>query len=166
MLTALFILRFFMDFDYSKIFFCVGIIATLSLLILISKDKVIRRKNKKIQPKSLLTKTEIEYYYIIRDYLPSKYHLCPQVSFNAIITAKDIGIRNTFNRKYCDMTVCNSNFEVLAVIEIDDDSHTSAKIKESDAYRDKILKEAGFITLRFSDKTPKSEIKRTIRKVF
>lgn len=155
-----------MDFELSKISFCIGIFATILLLILVSKDKVVRRKNKKIQPKSLLTKTEIKYYYIIRDYLPSKYHLCPQVSFNAIITAKDIAVRNTFNRKYCDMTVCNANFEVLAVIEIDDDSHSSSKVKESDAYRDKILKEAGFITLRFSDKTPKSEIKKTIRKVF
>lgn len=151
---------------YQIIFLIIGSFAILWVIVLCTKEKIVIKRNRKIHPKSLLTKTEIKYFYIIRDYLPSKYHLCPQVSFNALITSKDIAIRNTFNRKYCDMTVCNSSFEVIAVIEIDDNSHSAIKVKESDAYRDKILQEAGFITLRFSDKTSKSEIKKTIRKVF
>lgn len=152
--------------EFNLIPFCIGMIALLSLFLISFKKQVTLKKRKKIQPKSLLTKTEIKYFYMISRYLPAKYHLCPQVSFNAIITSRDIAIRNTFNRKYCDFTVCNSNFEVIAVIEIDDRSHNDPKVKESDAYRDKILKEAGFLIIRFLDTATKYEVEEVIKKNF
>ncbi|WOE31680.1 MULTISPECIES: DUF2726 domain-containing protein [unclassified Acinetobacter] len=152
--------------EFNIIPFCIGMTALVILFVISFKKESIFKPSKKIQPRSLLTKTEIKYFYMIRTILPSKYHLCPQVSFNAIITSKDIAIRNTFNRKYCDFTICDSNFKALAVIEIDDRSHNDLKVKQSDAYRDKILKEAGLLTIRFLDTATKYEVEKVIRNNF
>jgi len=44
------------------------------------------------------------------------------VAFSALITSDDYKIRQKFNRKVTDFVVLNTQFEVIAIIELDDRS--------------------------------------------
>lgn len=70
-----------------------------------------------------------------------------QMSFGALLTARGRATRNRFDRKIADFVVCENALKVLAVIELDDNSH---RWKEGrDAARDKLLKDAGYRVIRY-----------------
>jgi very-short-patch-repair endonuclease len=76
-------------------------------------------------------------------------HVLTQVSMGALISAKDRGTRNTFDRKFVDFVLVNQAFDVVAVIELDDASHQSKR--EADRARDALLQSAGYATLRYAN---------------
>lgn len=77
-----------------------------------------------------------------------EYIVLTQVSFGALLAAKNGASRYSFAQKRADFVLTNKGFKVLAVIELDDASH---KGKESaDAERDAMLIEAGYKVLRYS----------------
>jgi very-short-patch-repair endonuclease len=108
--------------------------------------------------KPLLTDNEREFYGRLRRALP-EYTLLTQVSMGALV---DIGasvsdrfrvrLREMFNRKIVDFVVCDQNFNVVALIELDDRTHVAQK----DALRDTLTNRAGYVTLRYESKTKPS----------
>ncbi|MDD2547345.1 MAG: DUF2726 domain-containing protein [Burkholderiaceae bacterium] len=93
-----------------------------------------------------LTRHEQAMFFRLQTALPELVVLS-QVSFGALLTAKARSVRNTFDRKRADFVVCNPSFNVLAVIELDDNSHIGRE--ENDQDRDKLLTDAGYRVLRY-----------------
>lgn len=111
--------------------------------------------------RSLLTDNELEFFYRITKAIPG-YLVFPQVSLQALIepssrnseTAEADRLRVAQQR--ADYVVCDPSGAVIAVIELDDQTHERKK----DAIRDKRLRQAGIATLRYQ-----SESKPTLRTI-
>jgi very-short-patch-repair endonuclease len=84
-----------------------------------------------------------------------------QVAFSALLTAKDLPTRATFNRKVADFVVATKAFEVLAVIELDDASHRGRE--GLDGKRDELLERAGYRVLRFKSVPDADAVRRAVR---
>lgn len=93
-----------------------------------------------------LTRHEQAMFFRMQTALPELIVLS-QVSFGALLTAKSRAARNTFDRKRADFVVCDKSFNVLAVVELDDNSHIGQEEKDQD--RDKLLTDAGYRVLRY-----------------
>ena len=77
------------------------------------------------------------------------HHILAQVAFSALITHDQMNMRNQFNRKVTDFVVLDRDYNVLAIIELDDPTHIG---KESeDAERDAMLLEAGYQVIRYTE---------------
>ncbi|MGD9842223.1 MAG: DUF2726 domain-containing protein [Steroidobacteraceae bacterium] len=59
--------------------------------------------------------------------------------------------------KSADFVVCNKDFSVVAVIELDDSSHDRAGRKKADADKDTALKPAGICITRWNTKAVPDE---------
>ena len=116
-----------------------------------------------VAPKKILTDSEIYNLERIINNLPDGVMICPQVSFNAFIDCKQMNLRNRFNRKSVDYLLVDEKFNPLMVVECDDDSHTSKKVRMRDLQRDQIAAAAGIPTLRITNKTPTEELGGLIR---
>lgn len=116
-----------------------------------------------VAAKRILTDSEAYNLERIIDNLPDGVMICPQVSFNAFIDCKKMNLRNQFNRKSVDYLAVDRNFNPLLVIECDDDSHTSQKVRMRDLQRDQIAAAAGIPTLRITNKTPTEELESLIK---
>lgn len=116
-----------------------------------------------VAPKKILTPSEIYNLERILSNLPDGVMICPQVSFNAFIDCKQMTLRNRFNRKSVDYLLVDEKFNPLLVVECDDDSHSSKKVRMRDLQRDQIAAAAGIPTLRITNKTPTEELGSLIR---
>lgn len=95
-----------------------------------------------------LTDREQAMYFRLQSALP-EHVVMAQVSFGALLEAKSLAARNTYDRKIADFVVCSKAFEVLAVIELDDATHKNKQ--EKDGKRDQLLQKAGYKTMRFKN---------------
>jgi very-short-patch-repair endonuclease len=101
----------------------------------------------------------MEFYQRLKRALPAL-HVFPQVSFAAFLT--DDGrlsgkgrwsVRAKFDRKIADFVICDFDFKVLALVELDDRTHSA----HADRQRDAITKAAGYQTIRFQSRNKPSE---------
>jgi very-short-patch-repair endonuclease len=95
-----------------------------------------------------LTQREQAMYFRLLQAVP-EHVVMPQVSFSALLDARSIATRNTFDRKTADFVICSKAFEVVAVVELDDSSHRG-RAKE-DAARESLLTKAGYKVVRFKN---------------
>lgn len=107
-----------------------------------------RKASGSVRAKRLLTEREQAMFYRLQKAFPDDVVLC-QVSFSALLTAKDLPTRSTFNRKVADFVLTSKAFDVLAVIELDDASHKGRE--GHDGKRDELLDRAGYRVLRFKN---------------
>lgn len=108
-----------------------------------------------------LTDREQAMYFKLQSALPEHVVLA-QVALSALLEAKSVATRNTFDRKIADFVVCSKAFEVLAIVELDDASHKTKRAK--DAERDHLLQKAGYKTLRFQNVADAADIKAAFAK--
>ncbi len=79
-------------------------------------------------------------------------HVFPQVSMNAVLdveqqrTWKD---RIDFWAKIIDFVVCTQKYQIIAMVELDGPSHDNPEVQAKDAERDAMLREAGYIVVRY-----------------
>lgn len=106
-----------------------------------------------------ITNREKEMFDLMEKALP-KTHIFIQVSFSALLRSSDIAIRNKFNRLRTDYVVSDRDFNILAVIELDDRSHIGKE--DRDRQRDKLLTDAGYKVLRYPKIPTARVIKRDI----
>jgi hypothetical protein len=109
--------------------------------------------------KALLTENEKEFYGRLLDAFPDC-HVLPQVSMGALIQSEGGVARHRFAQKIVDFVVCDTNLEVIALIELDDRTHSA----EKDYWRDKMTGAAGYVTHRFESKKKPypNEIRRVV----
>ncbi|MFA6120838.1 MAG: DUF2726 domain-containing protein [Sideroxydans sp.] len=110
--------------------------------------------------KPLLTDNEKEFFGRLTEALPD-FHVFPQVAMGAILMpavprsdkSNYYRIRGTFSQKMVDFVVCDKAFNIVALIELDDRTHSN----EKDGKRDAMTTQAGYATLRFSSKKKPSK---------
>lgn len=132
-------------------------VLTVGLLIAAVMPKA---RGSKEAPKARkpLTDREQAMFFRLQSALPGHIVLT-QVSFGALLEAKSLATRNTYDRKIADFVVCSKAFDVLAVIELDDATHKGKQ--EKDGKRDQLLQRAGYKTLRFKNVPDAADIKAT-----
>jgi very-short-patch-repair endonuclease len=107
-----------------------------------------RRARGDIRARKLLTNREQAMFHRLQQAFP-EHIVLTQVAFSALITAKDLPTRATFNRKVADFVLASKAFDVVAVIELDDASHRGRE--DHDRGRDILLERAGYRVMRFKN---------------
>lgn len=116
----------------------------------------------KLSARRPLTPFEEKMYFALTAALPECTVLA-QVSFQALLDTPNLSSRNRFNRKTADFVVCSQQLTPIAVVELDDTSHTNKKTRDAD--RDAMLRNAGYQTLRYKRVPTPEQIKADIENV-
>jgi hypothetical protein len=132
------------------------LIAILGLAAIIALQKLGRRSKEPVlfKKKRLLTANEVEFFHRLRQALPD-YHVFPQVSMGALMSPASgvsrqeyLPVRNRFAAKIVDFVVTDDELNPIALIELDDRTHSA----EKDARRDAMTGAAGYTTLRYQSR--------------
>lgn len=136
-----------------------GILAVVALLLQARNKKSSRGSSEAPKARPPLTEREQAMFFRLQEALPDHIVLA-QVAMSAVLTAATQAARNRFDRKVIDFVVCSKAFEVVAIVELDDSSH---KGKEAaDDRRDKLLKGAGYRSVRLQDIPPSERIRTAV----
>ncbi len=146
---------------YSGIF--IFILITLKIIISQKKEENTNKKTAEHSPihkQKILTEHEKTMFGEIQKVLPPNYHIFVQVSFGALLKTQLTRTFWTFSQKRADYVICDPYFNVIAVIELDDNSH-NGKEKE-DKKRDEMLIQAGYKVLRYRYMPPLDKLKNDL----
>ncbi len=128
----------------------------------------IARKLKQAQyfKKPYLTQTEIRYFEVILSVLGNDYLVYPQVNLAAVLDKKGGSNGRTELFRNADFGVFTKDFELLALIEINDASHLRKDRVERDKKVAKICRSAGvpIITFWTKDKLVPEKIARELHR--
>lgn len=111
----------------------------------------------KYKRRTLMTENENEFFGRLVNALPD-FYIFPQVAMSAILEAssgdkKQVHVdRLRIAQQRIDYVVCNASCEIIAVVELDDKTHSTAK----DLTRDERLQQAGIRTIRFQSRNKPS----------
>lgn len=126
-------------------------LAVLAIALVSARLKASRsstRNKGTFAPRPIATANEQKMFWRLVDAFPQpEYVVLTQVSFGALLKARDGASRYSFSQKIADFVVTNKGFSVLAVVELDDASHRGRE--KEDANRDAMLMEAGYRVLRY-----------------
>jgi hypothetical protein len=99
-----------------------------------------------VYAKQLLSPVEQKFYHRLTRSFPNHIVLS-QVSMSQIVGVKKgqdfASVYNRFNRLVVDFVVCNRDFSVAAVLELDDRSHDRPKRQDADQRKEAVLNAAG-----------------------
>ena len=116
-----------------------------------------RKGGGKYVPKAILTANEQEFFNRLKSALP--FQVFPQVAMGALMEPaskrndKEFwSARGSIAQKIVDFVVVDDQFKVLALVELDDRTHSPTK----DGKRDELTAQAGYRTLRYSSKAKPS----------
>ncbi len=141
----------------------------LLVLVLFLRQLAARSKKRapeeKYQRRDLMTDNEMEFFGRLVAALPDHY-IFPQVAMSALLDPAASDRRQAHSdrlriaQQRTDYVVCNRRCEVVAVVELDDRTHTQAK----DAVRDGRLAQGGYRTVRFQSrqKPPAAAIRAAV----
>ena len=115
------------------------------------------KSREKPKAKRPLTDREQAMFFRLQESLPD-HVVMAQVAFSALLDAKSIATRNTFDRKVADFVVCTKAFTVVAVIELDDASHKTKR--QADAARERLLTDVGYRVVRFKNVPDVLDVKK------
>lgn len=107
-----------------------------------------------VKAKKPLGDRERVVYFTLRLALP-EYVVLAQVAISQLISVKGKGIqaiRNKISPLVADFVVCDKSFQVLAVIELDGNSHDHPRRQRADQNKEKALTGAGLKLLRWNTK--------------
>lgn len=135
--------------DIATIFFAVGV------LIIILAQLWLKGAGGRdgYKARVLLTDNEAEFFGRLVKALPDHY-IFPQVAMSALIEARSSDKKKAHSdrlriaQQRVDYVVCNMTCSVVAVVELDDRTHSASK----DQVRDDRLLQAGIRTVRFQSK--------------
>ncbi len=132
-------------------FLFVVVLATLALLlfVLIAQKRNDSRGGfvERPRPRAPLNERQQAMYHRLVKTLPDLVVL-PQVSFGALLTARTRAARSGFGRKIADFVICDRNFEVVAVVGLDEKAGRKERaLREA---HDALLVDAGYRVLRYA----------------
>lgn len=135
----------------------VVLIVLIAALIAIVIGQVLlkgARKSEAFKARQLMTENETEFFGRLIVALPDHY-IFPQVSLSALIEAAAKDKKRAYSdylriaQQRVDYVVCDRSCQVVAVVELDDKTHSGKK----DQVRDARLREAGIRTVRFQSRS-------------
>lgn len=108
----------------------------------------------------LLTKNEWKFYKEIKP-ITDKYnlHILAKIRLNDLVNVKNdlekseyTKYLNKIQKKHIDFALCNpNNLEIIALVELDDDTHEKDDRKRRDEFINDICKSVGYILIRTYD---------------
>jgi len=109
----------------------------------------------------VLTKREREWHQAMLRACPG-HHVFVQVALSQLIAlepdvARPTVLRNHFQQLVADFVICRADYDVVAVIEVDDSSHDRPSRRDSDARKQKAIESAGFRFARIPARCRPSE---------
>jgi len=116
-----------------------------------TESKYPKKREKKYIKKMLLNSTEMDFFDKLKTGLVGL-QVFPQVSMNQVLNVeqqRDYKDRLKFWAKIIDFTICTPQCEIIAMVELDGPSHDKPDQKAKDAERDAMLKQAGYIVIRY-----------------
>lgn len=126
------------------------IVVALAVFLMPGKGEAGARYQAK---REFMSAPEQKLYQLLKQALP-EHHVFAQVAFSQIFLATG-GDRRENNSKFghakqkvADFVVCAKDFKMLAVVELDDSTHT----RDRDEAKDSIVKEAGLRMVRWNVK--------------
>ena len=143
----------------------------LLLLVLVLLMRLAQVATKKRAPegkykrREIMTDNEMEFFGRLVAALPDHY-IFPQVAMPALLAPasndrkRAYGERQSIAQQRTDYVICNRRCEVVAVVELDDKTHSQAR----DEVRDGRLAQGGYRTVRFQSrqKPPAAAIRAAI----
>jgi len=124
------------------------VIAAVIVFAAVLSKRTQRDKKGAFGKKRFVTPNEQSMFWRLVEAFPApEFVVLAQVSFGALLTAKDGASRYSFSQKIADFVITDKSFTVLAVIELDDASHRGKEDK--DTKRDAMLSQAGYRVLRY-----------------
>ncbi|MDO4222454.1 MAG: DUF2726 domain-containing protein [Acinetobacter sp.] len=134
------------------------------VLICIGLLLFIPRKPKRnpVVAKRILTEHEQKMFTLLQTALP-QHIILAQVAFSAFMTADGFASRSVFNRKMADFVILNQQFDVIAIIELDDASHIGRE--HIDAERDALIRQAGYAILRYAQLPDVRQIRDDVKRL-
>lgn len=142
-----------------NIWLLISIAVLVTMVAAVAKAMGRNGNRERPRPKAALTHREQAMYYRLAEVLP-ECNVLAQVAFSALLTAKTRATRNTFDKKVADFVICDKAFKVIAIIELDDNSHKHQEAR--DAKRDEMLRQAGYTTLRFHNVPDRDQLMKAI----
>jgi Protein of unknown function (DUF2726) len=129
-----------------------GVLAIFGALFFLLSDSTDKEKSgtKKgtFVRKSVLTDREQPMFWQLTKAFPApEFTVHCQMSFGALLIAKEGASRYSFAQKMADFVVMDKALKVVAIVELDDSSHNGKEAK--DGARDAMLKEAGYLVVRY-----------------
>jgi hypothetical protein len=110
--------------------------------------------------KPLMTENEKEFFNRLVEALPNHY-VFSQVALGALLqpnvkgnNKKYYSVRGTFAQKIADYVVCDQSMSIIAIVELDDKTHSNDK----DGKRDLMLEQAGYKVIRWNSKKKPSAV--------
>jgi hypothetical protein len=135
-----------------KILLAVAIIAVVLVVLVSMKGKQAGRSDT-YKRRDLMTDNELEFFGRLVVALPDHY-IFPQVAMSSLLDASSSDKKQAhadrlrIAQQRVDYVVCNRRCEVVAVVELDDRTHSRAK----DKVRDGRLEQGGIRTVRFQSR--------------
>lgn len=99
--------------------------------------------------KTLISKSEQEYYLAIKSSLPEGYWAFPQVNLASFVEKTDNSRFHNELFRNVDFLITDSNYSPLIIVEINDQTHNNSDRKERDLKVKHICEEAGIPILKF-----------------
>ncbi|WP_413460621.1 DUF2726 domain-containing protein [Herbaspirillum huttiense] len=116
----------------------------------------------------LLTEHEKKCYKVLQEAIGTKLIIAPQVVFGAFIKVKGLALtdKNKARHKVAhnrgDFVICDRDFNVVALIELDDASHRRWSQRAKDARRDQLMKTVGVKAIRYRQIPSIKEVQRDL----
>ena len=144
------------------------VIATIAVLVIAALLPKNRRKLKplgqlQLQARSPLTPREQQMFFRLTETL-TDFTVFAQMPLASLLTTKNREDRNRFDRKIADFLICTKTLTPIAVIELDDASHNNKQVKDAD--RDSMLRNAGYLTIRYRDFPTPEQLREDIENAF
>lgn len=99
------------------------------------------------QRKNLLTKTEYVFYGVLKKKCDAANLLiCPKVrleDFIHVTATERMKYRGYIKSRHVDFLICDSALHILAALELDDPSHSSAKAQQADNFKNQLYASIG-----------------------
>ena len=122
----------------------------VAILVMLQKPRTGTEAYKR---RKLMTANELEFFGRLVTALPAHF-IFPQVALSALLEASSSDKKKAHSdrlriaQQRADYVVCDANGEVIAVVELDDKTHSRSK----DQTRDARLEQAGIRTVRFESR--------------
>jgi len=129
------------------------VVALAMLLGLVLRQGKKRGRDPAYKSRAIMTENELEFFGRLVVALPEHY-IFPQVGMTALLESAATNRGHAHSdrlriaQQRIDYVVCNRRCEVVAVVELDDKTHSVAK----DQVRDGRLAQGGFRTVRFQSR--------------
>jgi very-short-patch-repair endonuclease len=134
----------------------VAVLAVIAFVILSKKGENGPAGDWPFYPRKPLSKPEQVLYFRLVESLPEHVVLA-QVQLSRFLGVKKGSNfqqwMNRINRMSADFVICNKDFSIVTVVELDDATHERTDRKAADAKKDKALASAGVRIIRWQAKS-------------